>query len=108
VDWRHYPRWPRFPLYAGPVSVSDRLAVFEGLRRDEDEDRRGVGWRCYCGVADCSYRRDGTEAAPYPNKVYFMFVNDEGVAYNLRWEKADPDKPALPVDYQTRLKKRLL
>jgi hypothetical protein len=36
-----------------------------------------------------------------------VFVNDEGVAYNWRWDKADPDEPTLPVGYQTRFRKRL-
>jgi hypothetical protein len=40
--------------------------------------------------------------------VYLVFVNDEGVAYNWRWEKAEPEQPDLPVDHQTRFKKRLL
>jgi hypothetical protein len=94
--------------YIVPAILQGPTAVFEGLRRDEDEDTRGVGWRCYCGVPDHSYRRDGTRAAPYPNQVYLVFVNQEGVAYNWRWEKADPDKPTLPMDYQTRFKKQLL
>ena len=93
----HRPRDPAAPT-----------AVFEGLRRDEDEEPKGVGWRCYCGVPDCSYRRDGTETAPYPNRVYLVFVNDEGVAYNWRWEKADTDKAKLPVDHLTRFKRQLL
>ena len=93
--------------YSVPAILQSPTAVFEGLRRDEDEDPRGVGWRCYCGIPDHSYRQDGTEAAPYPNQVYVVFVNDEGVAYNWRWEKADPDETALPVDHQTRFKERL-
>jgi hypothetical protein len=40
--------------------------------------------------------------------VYLVFVNDETVAYNWRWEKADPDQPTLPVGHATRFKKRLL
>src|SRR5437899_8175899 len=94
--------------YIVPAILQRPTAIFEGLRRDEDEDSRGVGWRCYCGVPDHSYRRDGTEAAPYANQVYLVFINDEGVAYNWRWEKADLDQPNLPVDYQTRFKKQLL
>jgi len=94
--------------YIVPAILQHPTAVFEGLRREEDEDSRGVGWRCYCGVPDCSYRRDGTETAPYPNRVYLVFVNDEGVAYNWRWEKADTDKAKLPVDHLTRFKRQLL
>jgi hypothetical protein len=33
--------------YIVPMILQKPTAVFEGLRRDEDEDPRGVGWRCY-------------------------------------------------------------
>ena len=94
--------------YIVPAIMQQPTAVFEGLRRDEDEDPRGVGWRCYCGIPDRSYRRDGTQVAPYPNQVYLVFVNEEGVAYNWRWEKADPDNRNLPIGYQDRFRKQLL
>lgn len=83
-------------------------AVFEGLRRDEDEDRRGYGWRCYCGVPDHSYRVDGTEGPPYPGQVYVVFVNSDGIAYNRRWEKCDSEDPRLPENYRARFRKKLL
>jgi hypothetical protein len=94
--------------YIVPSILQKPTAVFEGLRRDEDEDPRGVGWRCYCGVPEHSYRSDGSAAPPYRNQVYVVFVNGEGVAYNWRWERADPDEPGLPIDHQTRFRKRLL
>ncbi len=43
-----------------------------------------------------------------PAQVYLVFINDDGVAYNWRWDRADPDEPSLPVGYQTRFRKRLL
>lgn len=70
--------------------------------------RQGVGWRCYCGIPEFAYHSDGTERRPYPGQVYLVFVNDEGVAYNWRWEKADPDDPNLPQNFETRFKTRLL
>ncbi len=82
-------------------------AIFQGLRRDEDEDRTGAGWRCYSGRPDKAFAADGTERRPYPGQVFLVFVNDEGVAYNWRWEKADPDNPDLPVDHAIRFKQRL-
>ena len=91
-----------------PAILQRPKAIFEGLRRDEDEDPRSVGWRCYCGIPDSSYRRDGTETAPYSNQVYLVFVNEDGVAYNWRWEKADADNLNLPVGYQNRFKKQVL
>src|SRR5262249_38048381 len=50
--------------YIVPVILQKPTAIFEGLRRDEDEDRWGYGWRCYCGVPEQSYRPDGTSAPP--------------------------------------------
>jgi hypothetical protein len=94
--------------YLVPQILQKPTAVFEGLCEDEDEDRRGYGWRCYCGTPAQSYRRDGSATRPYPDQVYLVFVNDEHVAYNWRWEMCDPDDPNLPINHRTRFKKRLL
>lgn len=91
-----------------PMILQKPSAIFEGLRRDEDDDRWGCGWRCYCGVPDTAYTTDGTQRPPYQGQVYLVFINDEHVAYNWRWEKADPDNPCLPVDHEKRFKRRLL
>jgi len=32
-----------------PHILQHPLIIFQGLRRDDDEDQRGTGWRCYCG-----------------------------------------------------------
>jgi len=94
--------------YVVPMILKLPTAIFEGLRRDEDEDKRGVGWRCYCGIPDFAYHTDGTSRSPYPNQVYLVFVNDEQVAYNWRWERADADNLNLPENHAERFKKRLL
>jgi hypothetical protein len=91
-----------------PFILQGPTAVFEGLRREEDEDRWGCGWRCYCGIPPCSYRADGSESRTYPRQVYLVFVNDQGVAYNWRWEKADQADSRLPMHHETRFKRRLL
>jgi hypothetical protein len=91
-----------------PAILQRPTAIFEGLRRDEDEDRWGYGWRCYCGRPDRAYRADGSAIQPYADQVYLVFVNDERVAYNWRWEKSDPENRSLPVDDETRFKQRLL
>ena len=91
-----------------PAILQHPTAIFEGLRQDEDEDHRGYGWRCYCGIPEHAYHSDGTARSPYPGQVYLVFVNDERVAYNWRWEKAAEDDPRLPVGYEERFRKRLL
>jgi hypothetical protein len=61
-----------------PLVLQHPRAVFEGLRREEDEDPRGTGWRCYCGRPTKKFAKDGSEANPNPNQVFLVFVNDEG------------------------------
>lgn len=90
-----------------PQILQSPTAIFEGLREDDDEDPRGVGWRCYCGRPNKAYHPDGSERSPYPEQVYLVFVNDDHVAYNWRWEKADPDDPNLPQNHTHRFRKRL-
>lgn len=91
-----------------PAVLQRPTAIFEGLTWDDDEDRRGYGWRCYCAIPDNAYRSDGTPRETYPGQVYLVFVNDENVAYNWRWEKADPDDPTRPINHLTRFRTRLL
>jgi len=91
-----------------PAVLQKPAAIFEGLRSDEDEDPRGYGWRCYCGLPEKSYRADGAAAPPYRGQVYLVFIDDEGVAYNWRWERADHDNPTVPLNHATRFKQRLL
>ena len=38
--------------YIVPAILQKPTAIFEGLRRDEDDDSKGVGWRCYCGIPE--------------------------------------------------------
>jgi hypothetical protein len=82
---------------------------FEGIRRDEDEDKHevGAGWQCYCGIPTKSYRSDGSAGPPYADEVYLVSINSERIAYNWRWEKCDPDDPRLPKEHAERFKRRI-
>ena len=90
-----------------PATLQNPAAIFEGLSLDDDEDQRGVGWRCYVSVPDRSYTPDGRRQPPWEDEVFLVFVNEERVAYNWRWEKCDLDDPRLPQGYSERFKKRL-
>jgi hypothetical protein len=105
---RRSPGHARQCAFIVPQVLQRPTAIFEGLRRDEDEDPRGVGWRCYCGVPDHAYTTDGRSRDPWPGQVFLVFVNHEGVAYNWRWERHASDDPRLPEDHQRRFRKRLL
>jgi hypothetical protein len=91
-----------------PGVLQRPTAIFEGLCADDDEDRRGAGWRCYAGTPDRSYTADGRRRPPWEDEVFLVFINHERIAYNWRWEKCDLDDPRLPQDYQSRFKRKLL
>ena len=83
-----------------PYVLQNFRQVFEGLCWDEDEKgARGVGWRCYCGLPLYAYSADGTQRQPYEGEVYLVFIDDENVAYNWRWEKSDCADKGLPNEY---------
>jgi hypothetical protein len=63
-----------------PHVLQCRGPVFEGLSSDADEDVRGTGWRCYCGLPDRSYSPDGDKRPPRRGQVYLVFVNEDRVA----------------------------
>jgi hypothetical protein len=92
-----------------PQALQCRGPIFEGLCKDADEDQRGrgVGWRCYCCLPDRSYSQDGHKCPPRRGQVYLVFVNEELVAYNWRWESWDPQNHELPLDHENRFKRRL-
>ncbi len=94
--------------YIVPAILQHPTAIFEGLRWDEDESRQGAGWRCYCGIPEHAYLQDGTAVRPFAGQVYLVFVNDQAVAYNWRWERADPENPRLPVGHRVRFKRQLV
>ena len=87
-----------------PLVLQQPRTVFQGLRRDQDEDPRGTGWRCYCGKPTKKFLKDGSEANADLGQVFLVFVNDEGVAYNWRWEPADPESADFPNGHHTRFK----
>ncbi len=93
--------------YLVPQALQCRGPVFEGLRSETDEDKRGVGWRCYCSLPDRSYTADGDKRPPRRGQVFLVFLNEDRVAYNWRWEPADPENPELPLDHKNRFKRRL-
>jgi hypothetical protein len=90
-----------------PQALQCRGPVFEGLCTDKDEDTRGVGWRCYCCLPDRSYSEDGTRCPPRRKQVFLVFVNEDRVAYNWRWEQVDPQNLNLPCGHEKRFKRRI-
>jgi hypothetical protein len=80
-----------------PAVLEAPSVVFEGLRWEGDEDKDRPGWRCYCGKPRSMYDKRGGEVGSDPNQVFLVFVNDEGVAYNWRWEFATETDKEIPA-----------
>jgi hypothetical protein len=91
-----------------PYTLQHPTAIFEGLRRDRDEDQRVPGWYCYCSKPQCSFDENGGEQPPYPKQVFLVFVNQEKVAYNWRWARADQSDETLPENHEQRFTERAL
>jgi len=53
-----------------PDVLQHPLTVFEGLRQDEDEDPRGVGWRCYCGKPTLRFQRTARKRTRNPTRSF--------------------------------------
>jgi hypothetical protein len=93
-----------------PATLRRPSAVYEGLMRDEDEDRGSgaPGWLCYVSQPGQAYNRDGSTRPPYPNRVFLVFVNQDRIAYNWFWAECDPRDENLPIGYAERFKKQVL
>jgi hypothetical protein len=48
------------------------------------------------------------QLGPWPGQVFLVFVDDDGIIYNWRWEKADSQDLRLPENHGRRFEERLL
>ena len=89
-------------------------AIFRGIRFEEDEKHScsSPGWLCYCGYPPIDFRFSGEETTPPPRKVFLVFVNEDKIAYNWRWDRADSDAwdegKYIPIDHQIRFKEQVI
>lgn len=89
-------------------------AIFRGIRFEEDEKHScySPGWLCYCGYPPNDFRLPCEETVPPARKVFLVFVNEDQIAYNWGWERADFDAwdagKYLPVNYQNRFKEQII
>ncbi|ODS31207.1 MAG: hypothetical protein SCARUB_03678 [Candidatus Scalindua rubra] len=95
--------------YVLPEVLMKPKAIFEGLRIDEEEPKDDIiGWHCYVGKPSKAFRSNGQQMEAWPDQVYLVFVNEENVVYNWRWEKADSRDLDMPKEYDKRFRKRVL
>jgi hypothetical protein len=99
--------------YTLPETLRNPDAIFEGLRRDEDEPRcdNSVGWLCYVHHPARRYDNEGKTYPTSQDWVFLAFVDDERVVYRWTWENTDETAlergEHLPVDYETRFDRRV-
>ena len=84
-------------------------AIFEGIRQEDDENKgpNGVGWWCYAGIPSTRFLQGGAVRPAKSDELFLVFVTDELVAYNSRWEPVDPRKEWFEVGYRERFRRRI-
>ncbi len=89
--------------YTVPWAVKNPTAMFRGVR-EEGEPK----WRCYVSRPGRAYDyRTGECRSAWAGEVFLVFVNDDRIIYNWRWEKADPNDADLPEGYASRFDERI-
>ena len=75
--------------------------IYEGLRWEGDLDapREPDEWLCYVGRPSADFRTPDSQDAspPRPDRLFLVFVNEERVAYNWRWEQAAENSEDEPM-----------
>ena len=111
LQWAALGEWRMREL---EVSVSEILeqpdAIFEGLRKEEDEHKGpgGAGWWCYAGTPSTRFLEYGGGARkPADNEVFLVFVTDEDVAYSVRWEPVENNHQWLRAEHSERFQRRV-
>ena len=111
VHWAGLGEWRLNELNVCVCKVLERpAAIFEGLRKEEDENRGpdGAGWWCYAGIPSTRFLDYGSGARkPTDNEVFLVFVTDEDVAYNIRWEKVENNVEWLRAEHPERFQRTI-
>ena len=88
-----------------PQVLGTPTVIFEGVRWEKDEDKDRAGWRCYCAKPAFMYDQRGDKVTSDPRRVFLVFVNEEGMVYNWRWDWADDEDPDVPKGEDRFIKK---
>ena len=84
-------------------------AVFEGVRRDADDDSGATeGWLCYIGTPEPRYEYRTGQERSRGRRVMLVYLNDERTVYLHRWEEESEEHEGLPKDMKDRFRRRAL
>lgn len=90
--------------YTVPWALDHPCAIFRGVREEGEEK-----WLCYVALPSQAYDyRTGNTVQGWEGEVFLVFVNDDRIIYNWRWEEADPDNKNLPKDCEHRFTERVM
>jgi hypothetical protein len=90
--------------YTVPWAVKHPCAIFRGVRDEGEQD-----WLCYVAAPSQAYDyKTGDTVEAWKGEVFLVFVNDDRIIYNWRWEEADPINPKLPKDWEHRYTEKVL
>lgn len=81
--------------------VQAPVAVFENWKRNSGDPEHEDGL-CYCGKPDHSFLGQGKEIPAPKGMVFLVYITKSGKVSDWRWERASPDDPELPEDYENR------
>lgn len=109
--WAKLGEWRLRELQVSVWEVLTRPhAIFEGLRKEEDEHKgpNGAGWWCYAGIPSTRFLDYGGGARkPNDFEVFLVFVTDQNVAYNIRWEKVENNFAWIRDEHPERFRRQL-
>jgi hypothetical protein len=90
--------------YTVPWALQNPTAIFRGVREEGE-----ASWLCYVSRPTRVYdHRTGELRQPWSGQVFLVFVNNDRIIYNWRWEKADAADPNLPENAAVRFEERVL
>ncbi len=90
--------------YSVPWVLQNPTAIFRGVREVGESQ-----WLCYVGEPPDAYNyKTGERVRPWLGQLFLVFLDDDRIIYNWRWDKADPDDLRLPLDFAHRFEERLL
>jgi len=90
--------------YLVPFVLQHPNAIFRGVREEGESQ-----WLCYVGSpADAYNHKTGDPVRPWSGQVFLVFVDDDRIVYDWRWDRADADDLRLPVDSARRFEEKVL